>query len=102
MYIFIYILLVLALRIQWGHPERDTQTDGRKSFCLMNIGLVMQFAIIRPKWYSSPKALFSERSGTLDIKGYNSWNNSDTLAVVCLELEESIIHLMSYEAYGRV
>ena len=47
------------------------------------------------------KTIFSVRSGTLDLKVWNSWNYENSLCVMCEMLEENIEHFMSCEAYGK-
>ena len=47
------------------------------------------------------KTIFSARSGTLDIKEWNSWNYKDKLCVMCKLWEENFKHFMTCSAYGN-
>ena len=51
---------------------------------------------------SLSKTIFEARSGTLEIKSWNSWNYSDLLCVMRETFEENIEPFMSCEAYGKV
>ena len=41
------------------------------------------------------KTIFSARSGTLDIKEWNSWNHQDKLCIMCKLWEENFKHFMT-------
>ena len=44
--------------------------------------------------------IFAIRSGTLDIKEWNSWNYSDNLCLLCEVKEETMEHFMECNNYG--
>jgi hypothetical protein len=48
------------------------------------------------------KIIFATRSGTFDIKIWNSWNQTDLLCVMCGKYEENIEHFMTCRSYGTV
>ena len=50
---------------------------------------------------SLSKTIFSTRSGTLDIKAWNSWNYENTLCVMCKLWEENFQHFMTCSSYGN-
>ena len=45
--------------------------------------------------------IFAARSGTLDIKIWNSWNQTNLLCVICGKYKENIKHFMTCRAYGK-
>ena len=50
---------------------------------------------------SLSKTIFSARSGTLDIKSWNSWNYENVLCVMCNKWEENLQHFMTCSSYGN-
>ena len=44
--------------------------------------------------------IFSVRSGTLDIKQWNSWSYENNLCLMCELKEETMDHFMDCQAYG--
>ena len=47
------------------------------------------------------KTIFSVRSGTLDLKVWNSWYYENTLCVMCEKEDETIEHFMTCNTYGK-
>ena len=47
------------------------------------------------------KIIFLLRSGTLDIKKWNSWKYDDNLCVMCDIKEENITHFLECLKYGK-
>ena len=50
---------------------------------------------------SLSKIIFLLRSGTLDIKNWNSWKYDDNLCVMCDLKEENITHFLECSQYGN-
>ena len=50
---------------------------------------------------SLSKIIFLLRSGTLDIKSWNSWKYDDNLCVMCDLKEENITHFLECSQYGN-
>jgi hypothetical protein len=50
---------------------------------------------------SLSKIIFLLRSGTLDIKSWNSWKYDDNLFVMCDLKEENITHFLECSQYGN-
>ena len=76
-------------------------SDKEKTKHIMFESLEMSEYLKENKKTSLSKIIFLLRSGTLDIKSWNSWKYDDNLCVMCDLKEENITHFLECSQYGN-